>query len=348
LKCNSQKNAIFGTKKDVVMSYEKSGVDTKAADNWVEGIQNKIGATHSDLISGVGDYAAVYKSSEQQWIATSCDGIGTKILWGLEGFGSPKGLAQDLVAMNVNDLLCTGATPKLFLDYLACSGKEALKEGSFLKKFITGLIEVCQEENQILAGGETAQMPDLYQDPHFDVAGFSVGFLSEKEYIHPTNLKEGLQVYGWTSSGPHSNGFTWLRKLFSKNEKTEVENLMAPTRIYIKDFLEARKLLSNNKILSAFHITGSGLENLLRSQNTVGFHLDKWPTTLPAWASAVKDKSGCNYQELFSTFNCGMGFIFVTQKPLSPEECAQLKATHLGHTTQSAGVKIPHYDVSLV
>src|SRR4051794_10839818 len=103
------------------MTYKKSGVDTDQADKWVEGIQARLKSSN-DLISGVGDYAAVYKSSDKEWIATSCDGIGTKILWTLLGLGKPKDLAQDLIAMNVNDVLCTGATPKLFLDYIACSG----------------------------------------------------------------------------------------------------------------------------------------------------------------------------------------------------------------------------------
>src|SRR5688572_16205978 len=100
------------------MSYKSCGVDTSAADQWVEGIQARLGA--QKLLSGVGDYAAVYEMSGDELLSTSCDGIGTKILWALDGLGSAKGLAQDLIAMNVNDVLCTGATPKLFLDYLAC------------------------------------------------------------------------------------------------------------------------------------------------------------------------------------------------------------------------------------
>lgn len=328
------------------MSYKSSGVDTSAADKWVEGIQQKLGT--QKLLSGVGDYAAVYEMSADELLATSCDGIGTKIMWALDGHGSAKGLAQDLIAMNVNDVLCTGATPKLFLDYLACSGKEVLGEGSFLKKFINGLIEVCGEHGQILAGGETAQMPDLYKGDHFDAAGFSVGFLKKNEFLRFSNLKAGMPLYGWKSSGPHSNGFSWLRKIFDTQKDAAFisENLMPPTEIYISKFLKARSEFKNNSIVAAYHITGSGLYNLLRTQTTIGFELSAWPK-LPAWLQEVQKRSNASNTELFSTFNCGIGFILATEKELSEAEMNAQGLIQLGITTQDFEVRIPSFNVSL-
>lgn len=327
------------------MSYKKSGVDTNAADVWVEGIQAKLGAS-DQLVNGVGEYAAVYKLNDREWVATSCDGIGTKILWSLGGLGSPKDLAQDLVAMNVNDVLCTGATPKLFMDYLACSGKEALRSDGFLKKFINGLIEVCGENEQILAGGETAQMPDLYDGDDFDAAGFSVGFMSPDQYLDPKKLTSGLEVWGLPSSGPHSNGFTWLRKLFdSKSESALIAELfMKPTRIYVKDFLRLRESV---KILSAYHVTGSGLLNLLRSQSKVGFKLTEWPTQLPDWVEIVKNKSGSTLEELFTTFNCGFGFIVVVEKSeMNSSYLERQGFQKLGVTSDKYEVSLPQFKIS--
>lgn len=328
------------------MSYKSSGVDTSAADSWVEGIQNKLGA--QQLLSGVGDYAAVYQMQGEDLLATSCDGIGTKILWALDGLGAAKGLAQDLIAMNVNDVLCTGAVPKLFLDYLACSGKEALREGSFLKQFINGLIEVCQETGQILAGGETAQMPDLYKGDHFDAAGFSIGFLKQKEFLRFANLQPGLPVYGWRSSGPHSNGYTWLRKIFDHKDDSAfiADNLMKPTEIYIARFQAARAALGVDGIVAAYHITGSGYLNLLRSQNQVGFALDQLKE-VPTWLQTVQQRTQCTWTDAFSTFNCGYGFIFAAQTAIDPVAAQKLQLQRLGTTIPQFEVQIPAFDVTL-
>jgi phosphoribosylformylglycinamidine cyclo-ligase len=332
------------------MSYKNSGVDVHAADQWVEGIQNKIGT--QELISGVGDYAAVYKLNDREWVATSCDGIGTKILWTLKGIGTPKDLAQDLLAMNVNDVLCTGATPKLFLDYIACSGKEALQENGFLKKFIYGLADICKENEQILAGGETAQMPDLYKGEEFDTAGFSVGFMEPENYIHPQKLEEGAELWGWTSNGPHSNGFTWLRKLFDSEKDAEtIRNyFMAPTRIYIKEFRDLRKKLEAHSCLAAYHVTGSGLLNLLRSQNQWGFELTHWPKELPSWLQVIQERSKASNAELLSTFNGGYGFIVAIKKAGAQQSTLleQSGLKFLGSVSSKPGVRIPQLEAELI
>ncbi len=348
---NAKRNinrGINAKRKNKKMSYKSSGVDTSAADKWVEGIQSRLGA--QNLLNGVGDYAAVYKMNDEEYLATSCDGIGTKILWALDGHGTPIDLAQDLIAMNVNDVLCTGAKPQLFLDYLACSGKEVLVEGSFLKNFINGLIEICVEHNQILAGGETAQMPDLYKGDHFDAAGFSIGFLKPKDFLRAANIKAGMPVYGWKSSGPHSNGFSWLRKAFDTKKDAALisDLLMKPTEIYISRFLAAREEIqvTQNKIVSAYHITGAGLLNFLRAQDQVGFHLDQWPA-LPAWAEELKRRSNATYAELFSTFNCGIGFSLVLEKELTTELQSELGLIKLGQTTSNYEVKVPAFDVAI-
>ena len=341
----------------IKMSYKSSGVDINAADKWVEEIQSRVSQGDSQkLVSGVGEYAAVYAQNENEWLATSCDGIGTKIFWTLEGLKASenpeKDLAQDLLSMNVNDLLCTGATPKLFLDYIACSGSDALQEGRFLKKFIRGLIDICRDENQILAGGETAQMPDLYKDDHFDVGGFSIGFLKPEEYLHPKNITEGSQVWGWTSNGPHSNGFSWLRKIFDNQKDKELiqKELMPPTRVYIKDFLNLRKNLQEKgfekSLQAAFHITGSGLWNLLRSQKNFGFELSNWPE-LPHWVKAVQERTKCSTHDLFATFNCGIGFAVVVDQNVPAELLKDLRLVELGKTIKGNSVILPKFQIEI-
>lgn len=298
------------------MDYKKAGVNIDAAERWVdlirEGEEND-----QQLISQMREYAAVYKVSEDQLLATGCDGIGTKLLWSLRGYGTPEGAAQDLLGMNVNDLLCVGATPRLFLDYIAFSSDELLGKDAFLGKFIKGLQSLCLKNGMILAGGETAQMKDLYEDNEFDVAGFAIGFMSPEEYLHPKNIQIGSEVWAFPSSGPHSNGYTLLRKLFSDKALIE-EHFIAPTRLYVQDFLKLKSYLKNTSSLSAleaaYHITGGGWTNLLRAHATdrnIAFDLCYWPENEAKWVQILREKSGVSDYNLYKTFNMGFGMAFV-------------------------------------
>jgi len=304
--------------KNKLPTYKNSGVDIEAADDWVSRIQNST-PIDKKLITGVGDYAAVYAQCDTQWVATSCDGVGTKLLWTIEGLGSPEALAQDLLAMNANDVLCVGATPKLFLDYLAVGSKDLLKKGAILERFVGALSKLCSANQQLLVGGETAQMPDLYQSTHFDMAGFSVGFLKPEEFLTINNLKAGQSVWAWNSTGPHSNGFTLLRKLFdSKKDKAFIcDELMKPTALYGDSFLKLRK---NFHVYSAFHITGSGFYNFLRKQpevGSIGFDLHAYSESLPKWIMSTQERAKLSTQEMCTTFNMGLGFAVVLDANLT-------------------------------
>ena len=335
--------------------YAQSGVDTQAADDWVSLLQKAThttaptrfgqvaglvpGATADKLVSGIGDYASVYAQSDDNWIATSCDGVGTKLLWTLEGLGSAFDLAQDLVAMNVNDLLCVGAQPALFLDYLAVGSKSLLKAGGLLENFVQGLQSSCRLTGQLLVGGETAQMPDLYGDGHFDLAGFSVGFMKPHEKIGIEKVQRGSHLYGWASSGPHSNGFTWLRRLFDSKRDQEfiAKNLMKPTELYVEKFLLLRHALKQlgqpSCLQAAFHITGSGLLNLLRAQpknRSVGFDLTEWNRiALPQWVDEVTLRSKAPAQDLWTSFNMGFGFLVVLDPNVGEKSQALLNSLGL-------------------
>jgi phosphoribosylformylglycinamidine cyclo-ligase len=337
-------------------SYKDSGVDTLAADSWVERIAaaysySSTSELKAKVKAGVGAYAAVYELSTDRWIAASCDGVGTKLLWTLEGLGTLEDLAQDLVAMNVNDLICVGARPLLFLDYVAFSNGKFLEENNVLDQFLRGLNRACAQAQCLLVGGETAQMPDFYSPKHFDVSGFAVGDLAPEDWLQVEGLEEGARVWGWSSSGPHSNGFSWLRKLFDLHKDADFirQHLMVPTRLYVKEFEALRRLLkahsASKALQGAYHITGSGLLNLLRAQPSdrqIGFVLDQaWP--LPLWAQELQKRSGSSDAELYSSFNMGMGLCVVieakTSQKLSPE-LRELGLQDLGYVDNKARVEL--------
>jgi len=342
------------------ISYEESGVDTNAADAWIERLASITGEGESELKGrlkeSIGSYAAVFELTPERWIASSCDGVGTKLLWTLEGLGSPEDLAQDLVGMNVNDLLCVGARPLIFLDYVAFSDGAFLQKGGPLDRFIKGLHAACLRAESLLVGGETAQMPDFYQPGHFDISGFAVGDLEPADWLGVEAITPGSHVWAWPSSGPHSNGFSWLRKLFDpvKDAPFIRAHLMKPTSLYVRDFRRLRALLKENSLSESFqgayHITGSGLLNLLRAQprgRQLGFVFEKaW--AWPEWARAVKERSGASDTELYSTFNMGVGMMLVIEAAASErlsEELKGLGLSRLGHVDDKPRVRVDNLEI---
>ncbi len=330
------------------MSYQKSGVDIHAADEWVNFLGSRF-EKPQQLISGIGEYAAVYALNDEQHIALSCDGVGTKLLWTVEGLGAARDLAQDLVAMNVNDVLCVGADPLLFLDYLAVGSKEMLKSGGLLQDFVKGLHESSRLCGQFVVGGETAQMPDLYGKHGFDCAGFSLGTLDPKNYLHCRNIEAGDELWGWKSSGPHSNGFSWLRKIFNEKQDRNfiVQHLMKPTDLYVERFKKFRIFSKQNGGLlkGAFHITGSGFLNLLRTQpegRSLGFDMEYFPEDLPLWLDEVKKRAQCSYAELAQTFNMGFGFMLVVKAKhgIDPEQMRAFGLQYLGKAIDENVVRV--------
>lgn len=312
-------------------SYKDSGVDTQGADEWVDKISERFGASSQKLISSFDAYAAVYQTHDDHCVALSCDGVGTKVIWTKAGLGSGAQVAQDLMAMNVNDLICVGARPQLFMDYLALGSLRRQKENGFLNEFLEGLHKSCDEAGVLLVGGETAEMPGVYEDDQYDVAGFSVGFLSKKDYLDPADVQVGDVVFGWKSSGPHSNGFSWLRKLFDTQKDAGFirEHLMPPTALYVRPFLNLQQRLAG-QIRGAFHITGSGFLNLLRYNNPktgvcLGFDLHRLFEP-PFWAKEVQRRSGATDEEMYKSFNMGLGFAFCLSPAVAEAQREALRA----------------------
>lgn len=351
-------------------SYKKAGVSEDAAEAWVEHIARMTGGLNGGtgggagakgeqgaelrarLKASVGHYAAVYAAREDHWVAVSCDGVGTKLMWTEQGLGRYEDLAQDLIAMNANDVLCVGGDPVLFLDYLAVGSADLLKSG--LKDFLKGLVRCCSDSGQLLVGGETAQMPDLYEPTHFDLAGFSVGFLKPDEFLGVDGLLPGLEVWGWPSSGPHSNGFTLLRKLFDQKKDADFirTHLMPPTRLYVNEFRNFRRALNANgkgrALKAAFHITGGGLLNAIRQQppNGAKFGMEfssqlvaQELASYPKWFQEVARRSGASLKDLFSTFNAGWGMLMCVD-PGCQQLCEEHGLIRLGSTIAQPVVRV--------
>lgn len=301
------------------LSYEKSGVSISGGDAWVETIKGLLAKRPKDknCLGGIGGFAGLYRIGGGQCLAACCDGVGTKLELA-KATGLYKGLGQDLVAMNVNDLVTVGARPLFFLDYAAC-GK--LNE-SILKEIVQGVIDACGESLCTLLGGETAEMPGVYDSDGFDLAGFSVGIVEEEKIIDGSGIQEGDLLIGLPSSGIHSNGYSLVRSALGKEgldvaldslptgwQETVGEAVMRPTKLYVKAALAAA---STGKVRGMAHITGGGmLGNVIR---VIPKHLDVAVDFLSWRRPAVFDliqSAGIEEEEMRRVFNLGIGFVFI-------------------------------------
>jgi phosphoribosylformylglycinamidine cyclo-ligase len=287
-------------------AYEKSGVNVQAGDdlvNWLE----KTASESPLIVQGIGGFASLTRIPTAEYIKpllVSCaDGVGTKALLAAQT-RKVKGLGQDLVAMNVNDLICTGGDPYYFLDYWA-SGKLDLE---LIQDFLKGVKEACAESECLLIGGETAEMPGLYQKSEFDCAGFSTGFVSEEEVWGSHRVSVGSEIWALPSSGFHSNGYSLLRKVFEKDIDQWMDQLLIPTALYVKFVKKLKK--QKIKIQAAAHITGSGFDNIARvlpdfTQAQIDPYL--WPEVF----TEVQNRTQMSDLEMLKTLNCGVGFVLV-------------------------------------
>ncbi len=301
------------SKKEKSITYKDSGVDIVTGNDFVKKLPSIVNSTFDkNVINGIGDFAALYSLENEQLnkpiLVSACDGVGTKIKLAID-MKNYSSIGQDLVAMNINDLICAGAKPLFFLDYLSMS-KLKIREHS---KLIESIAMACKKAKVSLIGGETAEMPGIYSENDFDLAGFAVGIVDRSKKL-PKEIRPGDLIYGLPSSGPHSNGFTLIRKLLeqeAKQDKADLKkSLLTPTRLY-SDFAQDDFILD---ISSGFaHITGGGiLDNLpriFRNGLTAKIRLNSWevPSSL-RWA--IKSARLSNEQAL-QTFNCGIGFIAI-------------------------------------
>ena len=297
------------------ISYKDAGVDIDAGNSFVEAIKGDVKSTFdANVIGGIGSFAGAYAlpaGYKEPVLLSATDGVGTKLKLAIDSNRFDT-VGIDLVAMCVNDLICNFGTPMFFLDYYA-TGK--LVTGN-AKDVVAGIAEGCRRAECALIGGETAEMPGMYSDGDFDLAGFAVGIAEKSQLDTISNIKEGQVIIALPSSGIHSNGYSLVRKLlFDKlgmslesnfNGKPIVETLLEPTRIYVKEF-KANK----DKIKALAHITGGGIiENLPRVlPNNMRAKIKKESIqVLPIFefmGQHIKE------EEMYRTFNMGVGMVLI-------------------------------------
>ena len=253
------------------------------------------------------------------------DGVGTKVLLARE-LGRISGLGQDLVAMSVNDLICSGAQPLAFLDYLAV-GKLDPDEA---KEIVAGVAAACEASGCLLLGGETAEMPGLYQPGHFDLAGFATGVVERSEMLGPHLVKEGDAIVGVESSGIHSNGFSLVRRLVDDGAlPADADLLLEPTRLYPADMAALRA--AGVEVHAAAHITGGGLpENLPRifpEGLCPTIDIGSWPVNRAI--QAIIDSGRVPDDDLWATFNMGLGLCLVLSQAAAARAAELIDGAHL-------------------
>ena len=299
----------------MTISYKDSGVDKEEGYRTVEKIKDKVKSTYSaNVMNEIGSFGALYKIGDYKKpvLVSGTDGVGTKLKIAFET-GKYDTVGIDCVAMCVNDILCHGAKPLFFLDYLAC-GK---LDSDVSSEIIKGVADGCLQAGASLIGGETAEMPGFYTVGEYDIAGFAVGAVEEDEIVNGSKIEEGDTIIAISSSGPHSNGFSLIRKLFvDLNEVYENkriwEHLLTPTKIYVKSI---QKLMESVKINGMAHITGGGLiENVPRTiPEGLCANIDRKKIEIhPIFKHAYFKK--VTEDELWGTFNMGVGFVVIVKR----------------------------------
>ena len=300
------------------LTYASTGVDIEAGNTLVQKIKPHVARTHrTGILGAIGGFGGLFELPVNQYrqpvMVSGTDGVGTKLRLAID-LNMPDTVGIDLVAMCVNDILVCGAEPLWFLDYFA-TDKLNVEQAT---RVIGGIAEGCVQSGAALLGGETAEMPGMYHTGDYDLAGFAVGIVEKDQIIDGTNVVSGDQIIGIASSGPHSNGYSLIRKVIEKNdintsfgELTLGQTLMLPTRIYVKSILSVLKL--NVPIKAMAHITGGGItENVPRSlPSGVTAQIDRrlWqPPPVFAW---LQEQGGIEEAEMLRTFNCGVGFTLI-------------------------------------
>ncbi len=309
--------------------YADSGVDIEAGNKAVDLIKDKAQKTfrhyEGNVLSGIGGFSGVVELPDGRVMGTSTDGVGTKLMIATL-LNKHNTIGIDLVAMCVNDLIVTGIQPSIFLDYIAM-GKQIPERTSLI---ISGIIEGCDMAESALLGGEMAEMPGMYKDEDYDLAGFAIGFADSKEkLILGKNIKPGMRVYGFPSSGVHSNGYSLVRKVFNINmnerentkkilgeqhaslRRTLGEELLEPTVIYVK---QIKSLLQKYTISGMVHVTGGGIiENTPRIlPKNCAVHIKKDSWEMPPIFRIIQKKGNISIDEMMRTFNCGIGLIVIS------------------------------------
>jgi phosphoribosylformylglycinamidine cyclo-ligase len=302
-------------KEGIMITYKDAGVNIEEGYKAVNLIKTHVEKTHtSGVMNSIGSFAGMFEIGKYNnpVLVSGTDGVGTKldIAFRMKKYDT---VGIDCVAMSVNDILCHGARPLFFLDYLAC-GK---LESEVVEQLVKGVSEGCMEAGCALIGGETAEMPGFYRDGEYDIAGFAVGIVEKDKIINGKDIKEGDVLIGIESSGVHSNGYSLVRKLITDlnldfDGKAIGEVLLTPTRIYVKPIL---KLLEEFNIKGMAHITGGGfIENIPRMfKGSLTAVIDKKSFNVPKVFSYLMSL-GVEEEQMFNTFNMGIGFVLCVNR----------------------------------
>ena len=314
------------------MDYQKAGVNIDKGNEAVELIKNSVASTHNKLVlNNLGSFAAFFKLPEgyQEPVLVSCtDGVGTKLKLAID-LGIFNTVGIDLVAMSINDLICSGAKPLFFLDYIACHALDPAE----IKSIIDGMVYGCKEADCALIGGEMAEMNDLYRPHDFDLAGFAVGVVEKSKIIDGKKIQANQNIYGFKSSGIHSNGFSLVRKIFTienlNRYRVTEEELLEPTKIYVKSL---QNLIGKQvEITGIAHITGGGIqENLKRVlPENINANIEKSRIPIRPIFKSIQEAGNVTEKEMLRVFNMGIGLIIITPQILDETD----ELVFLGKTT---------------
>ncbi len=301
------------------LSYRDAGVDIDAGDQLVENIKPYAKRTmRPEVLSGIGGFGGlveISKKFKEPVLVSGTDGVGTKLKLAFE-LNRHDTVGIDLVAMSVNDILVQGAEPLFFLDYFACGKLDVPNATDVIK----GIAKGCEDSGCALIGGETAEMPGMYPEGEYDLAGFAVGVVEKSKIITGATIKAGDVVLGLASNGAHSNGYSLVRKIIARNkpdlnakfdgERTLADCIMAPTRLYVKPLLS---LMQAVNVKGMAHITGGGItENVPRVlPSSVVADIDSATWQMPKLFRWLQEGGNVEAQEMFRTFNCGIGMVVI-------------------------------------
>jgi len=315
------------------ITYKKAGVNIDRAEGFIRQIKRIVKTTHRQgALGDIGSFGGFFELTKRYRnpvLVSSTDGVGTKLKIAiLSGIHNTVGI--DLVAMCVNDCLCSGAEPLFFLDYIA-TGK--LKEKT-LVDIVRGIASGSHQANCALIGGETAEMPNFYKEGEYDLSGFSVAAVEKNKIIDGSKIKLGDKVIGLVSSGLHSNGFSLVRKIFSKKElKKRAREFLTPTRIYVKPILSLLKTYnSKTQIIKGIaHITGGAfidkIPRIIPKGMAIELCKNSWP--VPKIFEEIKKRAHLDGREMFRTFNMGIGMVLVVAPSKTEKVIRSLKQNHL-------------------
>jgi len=308
------------------LSYRDAGVDIDAGDALVEAIKPFAKRTlRPEVLAGLGGFGAlcaIPKKYKEPILVSGTDGVGTKLKLAF-ALGRHDGVGVDLVAMSVNDVLVQGAEPLFFLDYFAC-GK---LDKAIAVRVIRGIAEGCEQAGCALIGGETAEMPGMYPEGEYDLAGFCVGVVEKDKIIDGKSIQPGDALIGLASSGAHSNGYSLIRKILGEDKPASglADTLMEPTRIYVKPVL---KLLAAAPVKGLAHITGGGLvgnvPRMLPQGMRAVLRKKMWPR--PEMFNWLQKTGNVAEAEMHRVFNCGIGMVLCVARERVAEALVLLKS----------------------